>query len=70
MSNTSSRVDCSGRPQGRARAVMVLGYFAEQQWLYEEGYPSVWGYWNRMAEYLMSPYRRIRHKTRKDGCDV
>ena len=48
-----------------------LLYFEHQQWLYEEGYPSVWGYWNRMAEYLMSPFRRIRHATKdvkdKDG---
>lgn len=39
--------------------VSRLLYFYRQQVLYKEGHPSVWGYWNRMAEYLMSPYRRI-----------
>ena len=46
---------------GRSKKEAVMGYFMFQQHLYEEGYPSVWGWWNRMAEYLLKGPRRIRH---------
>lgn len=52
--------DCSGF-SAHWNKEAVMGYFMLQQHLYEEGYPSVWGYWNRMAEYLLKGPRRIRH---------
>ena len=46
---------------GRLSREGLIAYFSWQQRLYEDGYSSVWGWWNRMAEYLLKGPRRIRH---------
>lgn len=35
--------------------------FWNEQYAYMEGEPSIWGWWNRMAEYLFSFSRRFYH---------
>lgn len=45
---------------GREKAESLIRWYAWQQAMYEEGEPSVWGWWNRMAEYLLKGNRRFR----------
>ena len=42
-------------------AMRRIEYFAREQIKYINEYPSCWGYGeHRMAQYMLSPFRRIR----------
>lgn len=51
----------------RTGGFFLVNYYYQQQRLYEEGYPSIWGFWNHMAEYLLYGPRRIQHHINGGG---
>ena len=44
-----------------AKKKYLAWIFWKEQYAYMEGEPSIWGWWNRMAEYLFSDSRRFYH---------